>query len=153
MSWWHICTKQSSHRTRFPFFTLCASLIALQWSILLWHRSYCGTGGSYQLKVSFHFLCSLSTVNKNWPRVRIWDCHSSHSRLRSRITALKLALVKSVWWRGKIWALVEGRFVFNIGADTGEASRYTCQACGFRSWTWACGCHQASVPSSVKWGE
>lgn len=32
MSWWHLCTKQASHTTLFPFFTLCASLIALQLS-------------------------------------------------------------------------------------------------------------------------
>lgn len=63
---------------------------------------------------SLRFLCSLSTVNKDWSTVRIWDHHSRDSKLKSRITALKLALVKSMWWRGKLWALVEGRCLCSI---------------------------------------
>lgn len=57
--------------------------------------------GSYQWKVSFHFLCSLSTVNKQWPPVSIWDWHSRDCRLKEFIIAFKLALVKR--WKGTIW--------------------------------------------------
>lgn len=103
MSWWHICAKQALHRILFHImcFINCTPVIK---PTVSWEED----SDSKLPKVSFHFLCSLSTVNKNWLTMRIWDCHFRDSRLRSFIIAREPAFVKLVRWRGKIWG-ADGR--------------------------------------------